>query len=70
MHETDKYNVDTLPFTSDETQTVDPPSSFNKLSKPKRDSVVYTYIYSLYTHTLTLIGRFKSSSWYFVLLAR
>ena len=46
MHETDNYNVDTLPFTNEETQTIDPP--FNKLSKPKHDSVVY--IYTHYIH--------------------
>lgn len=50
MHETDNYNVDTLPFTNEETQTVDQPSSFNKLSKPKHDSVVYTFILTIYTY--------------------
>ena len=41
MNETDTYNVDKLPFTADEAQTVaDPSSSLFKVSKPKRDSIV------------------------------
>ena len=50
MNETDTYNVDKLPFTADEVQTVaDPSSSQFKVSKPKRDSIVrHTYTHYKY----------------------
>lgn len=51
MNETEsdniKYNIDVLPYTPEENETIPHHTPLPNIAKPKRDSLVYIYIFSL-----------------------